>query len=599
MEDPTIPINQAYALLADKPSSTGMVVNATTVLGNPAVWRGVNLISQSVAKLPLIVYKRGPNDSRVRDVDHPAYKLLKRQPNELYSPYTFKQTIQSHALIHGNGYAYIFRDEAGKPVELLILDPETTYPYTENGHLQYMTKIDGKENKLAVADVLHIKGLGSGIMGLSVLDVMREALGLGIAMLKFQAVYIKQNGKPSLVIELPASVSKPEAIEKFRRTYGNMHQGLDNAHRPALLKHGAKLHELSGSNESGQYIQGRELDIIMVADILGCPPHKLGANIATSYKSLEAENKAFLSDSLDGWLVNWEQECYTKLLSERQKALDTHFFSFERKAIISIDAKTEAELAIMYYNNGVYSFEQLMPRLNLPTEKDPSHTYRRPANIVVEGEEVEEQETEGTEETEETDTKTTSDADVTPETSTEDKEVSELLGRVGGITGMTALIGQRNQGILTDATLVELLILFYRLEREQATSLVATLPPMSTEAPEAPVEPPEDKEVAEEAQKDESTDDPKEETERGILRSLTQTTLTRLINRIVKRPTFTAEEHRSVMIDSLAGYPQAQTFTDNFLGSLEEELAATLPEQRQEVFSRIDVTTLLEDLWTT
>ena len=71
---------------------------------------------------------------------------------------------------------------------------------------------------------------------------------------------------------------------------------------------------------------------------------------------------------------------------------------------------------------------------------------------------------------------TTSDADVTPELATEDQEASELLGRVGGITGMMDMVAQRNEGVITDDTLVELLILFYRLERSQAESLVATLP---------------------------------------------------------------------------------------------------------------------------
>jgi hypothetical protein len=39
------------------------------------------------------------------------------------TPFTFRQTLQSHALLDGNGYAYIVRDEATYRPALLILDP--------------------------------------------------------------------------------------------------------------------------------------------------------------------------------------------------------------------------------------------------------------------------------------------------------------------------------------------------------------------------------------------------------------------------------------------------------------------------------------------
>jgi hypothetical protein len=80
-----------------------------------------------------------------------------------------------------------------------------------------------------------------------------------------------------------------------------------------------------------------------VANWLGVPPHKLGDNTRTAYNSLEAENQAFLDDSLDYWLVNWEHECREKLLSDRQKQRDTHFIEFERKALVQADLKTRAE----------------------------------------------------------------------------------------------------------------------------------------------------------------------------------------------------------------------------------------------------------------
>src|SRR5690606_8385726 len=116
-------------------------------------------ISQSVAKLPMFVYRRGADDSREKDSKHPAFKLLRRQPSEFYTALQFKFVLQSHALVFGNGYAYILRDEAANPIELLILDPEETYPIKEGGRLMYVTWLDNVQYKIDAADILHIKGL--------------------------------------------------------------------------------------------------------------------------------------------------------------------------------------------------------------------------------------------------------------------------------------------------------------------------------------------------------------------------------------------------------------------------------------------------------
>jgi len=218
---------------------------------------------------------------------------------------------------------------------------------------------------------------------------MKDALGLGLSVMRYSAVYFKNAAKPSVVIELPPNIRDKEKIEQFRHQWGSMHQGLTNSHRPALLTSGAKVIPISNNNEESQLSESMENDRIMVSNILSIPPHMLGANISTSHSSLESESKSFLSNTLDGWLHNWESECSQKLLTEEQKENDSHFMEFERKAIISIDATTQSTLAIQEYNNGIISFEELRAMNNRPTVKDPSHTFRRPANILVEGEEPE------------------------------------------------------------------------------------------------------------------------------------------------------------------------------------------------------------------
>ena len=77
----------------------------------------MGILSNGVAKLPLDVYRRTP-DGKERDEKHPAFNLLRRKPNQFRTAFNFRKTIQQHALLWGNGFAYVFRDGAARPTEL-------------------------------------------------------------------------------------------------------------------------------------------------------------------------------------------------------------------------------------------------------------------------------------------------------------------------------------------------------------------------------------------------------------------------------------------------------------------------------------------------
>src|SRR5262245_5196690 len=117
IENPAVPLwsPAAYNYLGAPRSSSGVSIDKTSILAYPAVWRCLELISSKIGRLPLSVFKRTRTGGREEDQIHPAYWLLSRRPSDLYTPFTFKKTLISHALLHGNGFAWILRDDNGKP----------------------------------------------------------------------------------------------------------------------------------------------------------------------------------------------------------------------------------------------------------------------------------------------------------------------------------------------------------------------------------------------------------------------------------------------------------------------------------------------------
>jgi len=366
---------------------SGVSISAESILGNPTVYRAVNLVAGSCAKIPVHIY-RYTSDGREKASALPQYNLLLRQPHPLYSAYSFKHALFSNALIFGNAYAYILRNEFATPQSLLLLDSRATQIQTSNdGNISYHTTINNKSYAIPFSDILHIKGLSlNGITGLPLLDILSNAYGYGLSVQRYASGYFKNNGKPSIAIELPGHIKDGEKIKEFARLWQEQHNS-GNPFSPAFLANGTKLVPYSNSNDAGQLIENLEHDIQLVANCIGVPASKLGSKNNTSYKSLESETQAFLSD-IDCWLVQFEMECFLKLLSESAKINNTHYVEFERRYLIKIDQKIESEILIAEYNNGIRSFEETRASINANIDKDGKQEWRRPNSIVVESEEM-------------------------------------------------------------------------------------------------------------------------------------------------------------------------------------------------------------------
>lgn len=88
--------------------TTGYTTSKAMLLS--AVYRCVEVISDSVAQLPLEPYLMDSEGYKVKYTTHPSYKLLNKEPNPRMTRFTFIKTLIVSTLLKGNGYAYIERD---------------------------------------------------------------------------------------------------------------------------------------------------------------------------------------------------------------------------------------------------------------------------------------------------------------------------------------------------------------------------------------------------------------------------------------------------------------------------------------------------------
>ena len=120
-------------------TTAGKPVNEQTAMQMTAVYSCVRILSETVAGLPLHVYRYNDSGGKEKDLKHPLYKLLHDEPNPEMTSFAFRETLMSHLLLWGNAYAQVIRNARGEVVALYPLMPNRmTVDRDKNGHLYYM-----------------------------------------------------------------------------------------------------------------------------------------------------------------------------------------------------------------------------------------------------------------------------------------------------------------------------------------------------------------------------------------------------------------------------------------------------------------------------
>ena len=333
-------------------SRSGVRVDEKTSLGLTAVWSAVRLLSETIASLPINIYKMDSDGSKYIDYPNPLNKLVSISPSPNYTKYNFIETMMSHLLLWGNAYARIKRNGAARPFELEILNPENVQPFKsdEDGLIYYTVKDSGV---LSDKEVLHIVGFSyDGIVGKSPIRVASEALGIASASQEFGANFFGRGANLSGILEHPSRLSD-DAANRLRDSWNNRFSGIHNSHQTAILEEGVKFKPIGMPLADAQFIETRRFSVEEIARIFRVPNHLINDLSKSSFNNIEQQSLEFAKYSLTPYLVNWEQELNRKLLADRE--LSTHFFKFQTKELLRGDADSRADYYRKLFEIGALS----------------------------------------------------------------------------------------------------------------------------------------------------------------------------------------------------------------------------------------------------
>lgn len=365
-------------------SIAGVSVNATTISGLPAVWRGVSLLGGILGSLPLQVLSE-VTGNKTQNREHPLYPLLHWKPNRFMTSFTWRQISQAHAILWGNAYSKIVWSGGARPLSITPIHPRNVEPVIDGDRLLYkITKEGGTIEILDSSEVLHIKGLGDdGITGKSIFKVLRENFGSSLATQEAGANFWGKGAKLDGAITKEGQMSEKQG-NTLRRTWNDRHGGAEGE-RIMLLDDGMKYEAIGVPPEESQFIETKKFGVTDVARILNIPPPLLFDLEKATFANIEKLILSFVKFDLVPWLTNWESEMNTKLF--RNDELGKVFAEFNVDGLLRGDTEARAALYQTLIQNSVMRPNDAARFENLPTYRDGDKYYHQ-ANVIEVGTQI-------------------------------------------------------------------------------------------------------------------------------------------------------------------------------------------------------------------
>ncbi len=299
-------------------SKVGIHVNARNALQVTAIFACVRLLSESIASLPLFLYRKTA-EGKEKAADLPLYGVLHDAPNPETDSFQFWQAFVANMLVYGRGYAEVVRNNAGQVVQMWNI----TTPYvrvqrnSETLELEYVVTLSGKEQfTLRKDQIFRVDWFSmDALNAFHPLELAQNAIGLGIAAEEYASDYFKNGANVSGVIEYSDVMDDNEA-ERFREDVRKAYSGLSNTARLMFLEQGSKFQKISNSPQESQMLETRKFQVEEMARFYNVPLHMIGDLDHATFSNIEQMSLNYVIYSLRPYLVRIERATVAQLLTQ-------------------------------------------------------------------------------------------------------------------------------------------------------------------------------------------------------------------------------------------------------------------------------------------
>lgn len=325
----------------------------------------IDFLARNVAQLPLHVYKRMPDDSRIRLRDHPLSKLL-ADPNQDTDDtyYDFINDTLIDFLIYGVAYWLKVRDpQHFDRLSLWRISPKYVGVEGALKTVRYQVLVNGKTEFVYPRDVVRF----SLYEGISPIESLRPLLDEEYSAAKYRNWFWSNAARMSGIVERPVNAPRWTAEQKgsWINDWRAFYSGIGNAGRTALLEDGMQYKELSYSAQESQLDEARRYVRDLIASAYHIPPPMVGILDNATYANIREQHRMLYQDCLGPTLAMIEQRIQTDLLPEFSNT-DGLYVEFNVAEKMQGSFEEQAAALASLCGSPVLAVNEGRARLNLP-----------------------------------------------------------------------------------------------------------------------------------------------------------------------------------------------------------------------------------------
>lgn len=335
----------------------GQMVNNNGALALSAVYRAVQLISDNIAILPIII--KNIEKEHIADVEsHNLLDIWQNRNGNYISKFNLIKMLVQSVLLHGNGYAFIQRDKDGNVEDIIYLE-NGDVAVNYNKHSKRLTyTVTSLRKKVEPCNIIHLlKNSYNGIEGKSVISFANRSIN-NANQAENQSLNFYQSGMNlSGILTVQGQLSdtqKQEIRQSWNQAYNANGSGL------AVLQGNMSYSPIQINARDAQLLEARQYNVNDIARFFGINPVLLGENNGVSLGSMEQIQQQFISYTLQPYITLIEEEFNRKLLKPSEYS---YKIELDTTALIKTDKTATASYYSTLLDKGVLCINEVRKEL--------------------------------------------------------------------------------------------------------------------------------------------------------------------------------------------------------------------------------------------
>ncbi|MDW9507026.1 phage portal protein [Sinorhizobium meliloti] len=366
LENPSVPLSDVNAwrtLMGEWHGVAGVVVTHETALEVPAVWCAVNFIANTIASLPLQVFKKSGEGRDTVESD-PLYGILHDAPNDELTSFMWRKGMMINVLLRGRGVSFIERNKAGRVMNIWPLDTDKLTIERKNGRKLYHYDDGGRKVTYAANEVIDLTFMlkPDGVSHVDPVTKLRGAVGLSLALDEYARKFFANGGVPPLALygPMPSPAAASRASQDVEKAVRDANAERRNV---MIMPTGHELKPVGVDPDKSQMVESRRMQIEEIARIYGLPPVFLQDLTHGTFSNTEQQDLALTKHLISQWVKAWEQELNLKLFSARNR---TKFCEFNIDGLLRGEFRTRMEGYAKGIQNAIYTPDEVRAMENWP-----------------------------------------------------------------------------------------------------------------------------------------------------------------------------------------------------------------------------------------